>query len=107
MVNKRLEVLQWNIRSPRANEHFLERAIDELSPDIICLQETRYRKTENITVSGFECISRFDRMGDSRGGGVAILVSNNVPSTDYKIDMNLEIAAIKVYIPRKDGTPGD
>lgn len=34
-------ILQWNVRSYRTNIPFIHAALDNTTPDILCLQETR------------------------------------------------------------------
>ena len=73
-----LTLLQWNVRSFQSNKHFIQSAIDESKPTVICLQETRIRKERPINLTGYNNPARFDRE-DGRGGGVAIICTNKLP----------------------------
>ena len=102
--------MQWNIRSFRNNKNFIRRAIDDLSPTVICMQETRCKVDQDIRLPGFSCAARSDRE-ESTGGGTAILIANDIPVTNLNIDSELEtsmaqalinnqkLSIVNIYIP--------
>ena len=94
-----ISILQWNVRSFLPNKHFIRMILDEQSPTIMCFQETRCKKSQQLSITGYTCVSRSDREENrSGGGGVAILCSNLLPSDEIQIrNTNLEICAIQVY----------
>ena len=74
-----VKVLQLNVNglAPRCAE--LRKYITRNPKDVICLQETKLLPTKNdIYLPGYTC-QRRDRPGSTtRGGGLAIYVSDNL-----------------------------
>ena len=73
----------------------LQKIIDEYNPIIVALQETRLQN--DIRYQGYQAIRKDRVTRGLRGGGVALLVSDNVPYTCHKIDTDIEAVAIKLY----------
>ena len=89
-----LKILQWNVRSFPANLASIQKAVNDIKPNIICLQETN-AKAKNIKIPYFTCVTRSDR--DNRmGGGTAIFCKSDVPALEIKLDTVLESTAIKI-----------
>lgn len=72
-------------------ETFLFELVDELSieTDILCITETWLSEVElaNINIEGFSPLASSSRH-EQKGGGVAILVKDNLISHYYKLDLN-------------------
>ena len=61
-----MRILQWNIRSFQRNRSFLQTAIDQLLPIILCFQETRSKAKATIDFATFPAVGRRDR-GEGEG----------------------------------------
>ena len=97
-----LSLLQWNIRSFRAQQPYLLRAIEELEPNIICLQETNLKSYQKLKLAGYSNVYRRDR-GRRVGGGVAILISNNIKAIEVTIGVpDFEIIGAKVFLNKQE-----
>lgn len=111
-------LLQWNARSLLSNGLEFKKVVNELVPDIICVQETFLHGKYSFTLAGYH-IFRRDREDEIRGGGVAILLKNGIiysEVTVYKqveaISVNVsmggdEIKVINVYVPPGSSIPED
>jgi exonuclease III len=75
--NTVLNILSWNAQSiaNTTKQHELFSLLKQQNIHIVCLQETFLNNTSKIFIEGYT-IHRNDR--DSHGGGVAILVRNNI-----------------------------
>lgn len=92
-----LTVLQWNLRSFPRNKLFLQSAIDELTPKVICLQETWAKPTTKLQLSGYSLSARLDRRVGV-GGGVSIHVQSSIPTSPVLLPEGVEAAAVKVHL---------
>ena len=63
-----MKVIQWNYHGIRLN-------FDEL----MCLQETFLKNTDNITVRGFNCYHKFEETEGRVSGSIFIFVNENTP----------------------------
>lgn len=91
-----LKLTQWNCQSVGNKRPELEfRAQDS---DIWLLSETWLRKGDRINIRNFDCKRRDRSLG--RGGGVAILIKNNIEYSQVDITYNcnnkLECCAIQI-----------
>ena len=87
-------ILQWNINGYRAKNLALLNILQEYSPKVIALQETKVDSDVYMKIKGFDNIYRKDR--DNHGGGVCIAIHNSIPSQAIKVNTNLEIVACRV-----------
>ena len=72
-----LTLLQWNVRSFRAQHPYLLRAIEELEPNIICLQETWLEEDDDCTEYDlFSYSTHLNNYG--RGKGIMIFFKKNI-----------------------------
>ena len=97
-----LKICQWNVRGFSSNKPFITKAIEQIKPNIITLQETIAKPQTNLNIPNFYCAARYDR--PTKGGGTAILVHRSVPSTPFKIQTDLEVAVAKIHLPRNELT---
>lgn len=75
MVDKNIQVIQWNIRSIITNRDTLINIIKDLNPDIISVNETWLKKDNNFYLRNYN-ILRDDRRDGY--GGVAFIIRNNI-----------------------------
>jgi len=75
-----LRIVSWNINSVRARLALLARVVDELAPDVLCLQETKVHDEQfprqALHDMGFEHLAIF---GQKSYHGVAICSTARVP----------------------------
>ena len=91
-----LNITQWNVRSFTKNKPFICSAIDRLSPNILCLQETNAKKKQELNLPGYICAARKDR-DEGSGGGVAIFTQKHLATTNIKLRCD-EIEATGICI---------
>ena len=94
----KLSVLQWNIRSFPRNKIYLQKAVDDINPQIICLQETWAKPKTPLQLPGFSVSARLDRPV-AVGGGVSIHVQSHIPTSPVPLPAGLEATAVKVHLP--------
>ena len=87
--------IQWNIRGYYANLPYLQRILDEYSPIVVKLQETWLNIKNDVRIRGYNII-RKDR--EPKGGGVALLIRENIPYTNHKNNLELEAVSAKKLI---------
>jgi ribonuclease HI len=76
----------------------LQNAIDDLQPDIICLQETFLTPTKQARIKNYQYPPpRKDRI-DRDGGGVMIFVHKSIPTVTLNFDSVLEATAVQIVL---------
>ena len=94
-----------SVNCPSATRHKPEilNYIDNLKPDILCLNETRLAPQRPFSIPGYACI-RQDR--NTRGGGVAILINQLLSFSIVPIPPQfIPLEAIIIQIPQKNNPP--
>ena len=77
-TKQHISILQWNVRSLSENKlNELLSFMNNNSIDIVCLQETHLTKNQQTKSPGY-IILRKDRSSQRKGGGVAIMLNNNI-----------------------------
>ena len=71
----KLKIMQWNIRSIKANRDNLINLISERDPDLIFLNETWLKPTQTFNLKAYKTL-RQDR--DDGYGGVATCIKTNI-----------------------------
>ena len=84
--SRSLNILQWNCRSILRKLPEFKNYLNNLKiiPDIICLQETFLNYRYNPQIVGYTML-RKDRGTPTGGGGIAILIRNNIYFTELRI----------------------
>lgn len=99
-----INIVQWNIKGYYTNLPHLQQVIDTIKPNIICLQETWLRETDNIRLNNFQQPpARFDRVNRARGGS-CVFVENGIPYTILDVAVGLEAAAVRLCLPNRELT---
>ena len=96
-----LKVGHWNSNSIKNKNFLFNKFMNENNFDIFCLNETKLSVKTQIEFENYNII-RKDR--NSRGGGVAVLIKNNLQFTHTNIfdKFNLELIHIKVTLAKCD-----
>ena len=78
---KELRIVSWNCNGISSKSHELELLINNHSPDIFCLCETKLEPSiaDNEIVKNYTIYRRDRTTGPGRGGGVLIGLSNKCP----------------------------
>ena len=94
-------IIQWNLRGYHAQRPHLQKLIDNTNPSIICLHETHLKPQNDASLSKYHYPPvRHDRL-DRRGGGTAIFIKNTIPHIPIDHNIDLELAAAKIFINNK------
>lgn len=95
---RKLNIVQWNIRSVYAHLAELKNFINKYDIDIICLQETFLKPHQTLNIKGYS-VERKDR-DSGTGGGILLCIKNSIKYN--KIDTDLEaFQCIDLYNNRK------
>ena len=95
MTSNSFSILQWNMRGYNSQRPFLQDAIDNLSPQILALQETHLNEKSQPYLSGYHLPLRKDR-ADRKGGGVALFIKKSVAFVPLNFESDLEIIAAEL-----------
>ena len=95
-----MSVLQWNIHSYIHNLTFLTHLITNISPDVICLQETKL-PSDGYEINGYKPYHKIYKEDKIASGGTSIFVKKNLLQTPIKIISTLQVKAVKVTINKK------
>ena len=93
-----------NINSIRGKLTTLAHYVEQTDPDIILLNETRYKSNQpSCKIAGYYTICRHDDPVNGRGG-TAIMVKDNIPAIplnieDHLLNLNCYVSAISLDLP--------
>ena len=94
-------IIQWNINGYYTHYEQLQILINNFSPDIICLQETNFKKNHQPTLKHFNTFVKNRVNENHASGGVAIVISDKYDSTEIPLNSNLEAVAISISFPKR------
>lgn len=92
--------MTWNANSIKCKFIELSHVIFDYNVDIIGICETRIDNTYSLRAHGYQ-VYRQDR--DSEGGGVALMIRNNLQQSEYKLPKFDNIEAVAVQINSGSG----
>ena len=93
-------IMQWNIRGLRANWEELHLLIQDLSPRVICLQETMVGHRTNMCPAGYLSLHSPTPADGGHRGGSAIFCRRDVPFSALRLQTPLQAVAGRVYLER-------
>ena len=93
-INK---IVHWNVNGLNSRLPHLHLLLDMVKPQILALQETKLKQKHLTRISNYEII-RKDRIHEDGGGGVCLLIRNDIAFIPVNIKSNLEVIAVKVYL---------
>ena len=79
LTSNNLNIVSWNCRSLSANLSHFKEFLYCNKPHIVCLSETWLKPNKEPSFINYSAIWKH-RVGDQRGGGVAILIRNDIHS---------------------------
>ncbi|CAK9795846.1 Probable RNA-directed DNA polymerase from transposon X-element [Anthophora plagiata] len=94
-------IIQWNINGYYAHYEQLQILLKLHNPDILCLQETNFKKNHLHTLKHYSTFAKNRANVNHASGGVAIAVSNNYISSEIPLSTTLEAIAVAVSLPYK------
>ena len=94
-------IIQWNINGYYTHYEQLQILINNFSPDIICFQETNFKRNHQPTLKHFNTFVKNRVNENHASGGVAITISDKYDSTEIQLNSNLEAVAISISCPKK------
>lgn len=92
-------VIQWNNNGYFSHLPELQQIIAIHQPNFICIQETRLTPNNNTNLRSYQTYRKDRTNADIASGGVAIFVNNQNYAEELKINTDLEVIAIKTYLP--------
>jgi ribonuclease HI len=112
MDREETKIVQWNCHGAKTNLSSILATFQKETP-VYALQETFLKEHERLSIPGYRAI-RNDRKGETKGGGVAILVPDKLAVKDWEafntdncegITVTLqtaerELKIINVYFPK-------
>lgn len=91
-----LRIMHWNANGIRNKISELKNILSQLKVDIILINETKLKSSTKFYVSGYRCI-RKERDNDGNGGGVAILIKDDINFSQVLLNLeSFEAVAIKL-----------
>ena len=93
-------ILQWNCRGLKANFNELLILTTLFSPNVICLQETFLKTTDNTSFKHYNMYNYIATDNQIASGGTSILVKSNVPHRRIDINSNLQAVAVNVTLSK-------
>ena len=94
-------IIQWNINGYYTHYEKFQILINNFSPDIICLQETNFKKNHQPTLKYFNTFVK-NRVNENHASeGVAIVISDKYDFTEIKLNSNLETVVISISFPKR------
>lgn len=94
-------ILQWNCNGCINNLFQLKLLTVNTAPFCICLQETHFKPDTKFSLRGYN-IYRKDIIPNLRArGGIAILLKDNIPINNIRIQSRLQVIAVQILYPLK------
>ena len=89
-------IIQWNCRGLRANYNEILILMSLFSPSVICLQETFFKQSDNISFRDLKMFNYICPDGQRTSGGTSIMVKSSVPHGQFDLNTNLQAVAVNV-----------
>ena len=94
-----MSILQWNIRGLRSNHVQLSKILQDLSADVICLQETKL-SDDTFKYGKFKTYHHVNKNNLIAAGGVSIFVKNNIIQSRIQLNTSMQAIAVRVNLFR-------
>ena len=92
------KIVSWNINSVTSKFPFLQTLINDMSPIILCLQETKLDPSKKFYLKQFSSFRCDNLAVGNAKGGFLITVSKNVHSEEIPINSPFQAVAVKVML---------
>ena len=97
----KMSIIQWNCRGLKANYNEILILMSIFSPNVICLQETFLKQSDNVGFSDFKMSNYICPDGQRASGGTSIMVKSSVPHSQFGLNTNLQAVAVNVTLSKK------
>ena len=94
-----ISIVQWNVNGFFPRKTHIELIIDQTKPCILGLQETKLKKKHHPRINRYSFV-RKDRGNEDGGGGVCLVVREDIAYEPVKLKSELEIVAAKVWLEK-------
>ena len=91
-------IVHWNSLGFRPRFPDIKDLLSTSSPVCLCLQETKLRPTDTITVRRYSAFRRDHEYDGVACGGVAILTRHDVPASHHPLSSSLQAVAVRVFV---------
>lgn len=92
-------ILQWNLNGYFTHLEKLKILITGCNPKVICLQETHFKNDSFHTLKGYNTFYKNRTYRGKASGGVATLISEDIPSKNITVISAIEAVAITIMHP--------
>lgn len=89
----KFKIVQWNLCSFQEQSNHLKLLIAKYNPDVLALQETRFKSQEHSNISSFHC---YFKNRTSAAGGVAVYIKSSLSVKQILINSPFEVVAVRV-----------
>ena len=90
-----MAILQWNCRGFRANFNEIVLLAQTYNPQVICLQETHLKQSDNATMRHFTLYNAFAPDPERAKGGASILIRQGIIHSQVPLKTSLQEVAVK------------
>lgn len=95
-------IVQWNCRGLRHKIDEILLIIKDYNPTAFCVQETLLKENESISIKNYTCYNNTPPIVNGKvSGGAGILVRNDTPHTELKLNTPLQATAIQITIQKQ------
>lgn len=94
-----IKIVSWNINSVITKLPFLQLMCKELTPHIICLQETKLLPSKTFFLKNYKIYRKDNLPAVNASGGVMIAVHNSIHSESFPLNTLYQAVAATVYTP--------
>lgn len=92
-----LKIVSWNLKSALAKLLFLQLMCGELSPQVICLQETKLLPNKSLFLKHFRTFRQDNSSALNASGGVLIAVHSSFHAEAIPLSTNFQAIAIRIH----------
>ena len=100
-----LKLWHHNVASLKAHRQELIQSVTDHEVHILCVQETRIARGEEVSIPGYQS---FLRSRNRQGGGVGVFVRDGIPARrvvlpelSETLSAKVEVVAVEVYLNRR------
>jgi hypothetical protein len=94
--NRKMKIVHWNCNSIKSKMKFLEQYIFENKTDIISLNELKCDLELWNHIYNINGYKKIEKCRNNSGGGVCLLIKNDIEFEIVNLDLDLEIVCIKI-----------
>ena len=95
-------IVQWNCRGLRHKIDEIQLIIKDYNPTAFCVQETLLKESESISIKNYTIYNTIPPIDNGKiSGGAGILVRNDTPHTELKLNTPLQATAIQLNIQKQ------